>query len=105
MWALIESGNVSTIYKQPKSLTIGDVQYPRNIFNLWTSSQLESLGIYKVVIDNTNLKDDAYYNNTNQTFAFADGTATASYETATARPLDNVLFTATIQNRDMDCSN
>jgi len=94
MWALVESGSITKLYARPKSLTIWDVQYPRNIFNLWTSSQLESLGIYKVVIDNTNLKDDAYYNNTNQTFAFADGTATASYETATARPLDNVLFTA-----------
>jgi len=94
MWALVESGSITKLYARPKSLTIGDVQYPRNIFNLWTSSQLESLGIYKVVIDNTNLKDDAYYNNTNQTFAFADGTVTASYETATARPLDNVLFTA-----------
>ena len=94
MWALIESGNVSTIYKQPKSLTIGDVQYPRNIFNLWTSSQLESLGIYEVVIDNSNLKDTEYYNNTNQTFAFADGVVTASYGTATAKPLDNVLWTA-----------
>jgi len=72
MWALVESGNVSTIYKQPKSLTIGDVQYPRNIFNLWTSSQLESLGIYEVVIDNSNLKDTEYYFNNNQTFAFAD---------------------------------
>ena len=94
MWALVESGNVTKLYARPKSLTLGDVNYPSNIFSVWTSSELEAIGIYEVVIDNTNFKNQEYYNNTNQTFAFADGTVTASYGTATARPLDNVLFTA-----------
>ena len=94
MWALVESGNVTKLYARPKSLTIGDVNYPSNIFSVWTSSELEAIGIYEVVMDNTNFKNQEYYNNTNQTFAFADGTVTASYGTATARPLDNVLFTS-----------
>ena len=94
MWALVESGSVSKVYTRPKQLTIGDVNYPSNIFTMWTSSELEAIGIYEVIINNTNYKDPAYYNNTNQSFAFASGTVTASYGTATARPLDNVLFTA-----------
>ena len=94
MWALVESGSVSKVYTRPKSITVGDIQYPSNIFMLWTSSDLEAIGIYKVVIDNTNYKDPEYYNNTNQSFAFSGGTVTANYGTATARPLDNVLFTA-----------
>ena len=94
MWALVESGSVSKVYTRPKAITIGDVNYPSNIFTMWTSSELEALGIYAVVIDNSNFKDQEYYINTNQTFAFASGTVTASYGTATARPLDNVLFTA-----------
>ena len=94
MWALVESGSVTKIYTRPKSLTLGDVNYPSNIFSVWTSSELEAINIYEVVMDNTNFKNQEYYNNTNQTFAFADGTVTASYGTATARPLDNVLFTA-----------
>jgi len=94
MWALVESGNVTKLYARPKSLTLGDVNYPSNIFSVWTSSELEAINIYEVVMDNTNFKNQEYYNNTNQTFAFADGTVTASYGTATARPLDNVLFTA-----------
>ena len=94
MWALVESGSVSKIYTSPKSLTIGDVNYPSNIFTMWTSSELEAIGIYEIVIDNTNLKNPEYYTNTDQSFAFASGTVTASYGTATARPLDNVLFTA-----------
>ena len=94
MWALVESNNVTQVYTRPKALTIGDVNYPSNIFMLWSSSELEAIGIYAVVIDNSNLKDKEYYINTNQSFAFADGTVTASYGTATAKPIDNVLFTA-----------
>ena len=94
MWALVESDNVTQVYTRPKGLTIGEVNYPSNIFMLWTSSELEAIGIYEVVIDNSNFKDQEYYINTTQTFAFADGVVTASYGTATALPLDNVLFTA-----------
>ena len=94
MWALVESDNVTQVYTRPKGLTIGEVNYPSNIFMLWTSSELEAIGIYEIVIDNSNFKDQKYYINTDQSFAFADGTVTASYGTATALPLDDVLFTA-----------
>jgi len=92
MWALVESGSVSKVYTRPKALTIGDVNYPSNIFMLWTSSELEALGIYEIVIDNSNLKDKEYYMNTQQSFNFASGTVTASYGTATAKLLDDVLW-------------
>ena len=94
MWALVESGSVTKVYTRPRPLTIGDVSYPSNIFTMWTSSELEALGIYEVVIDNTNFKDQEYYINTNQTFAFASGTVTASYGTATAQLIADTLFTA-----------
>ena len=94
MWALVESDNVTQVFTRPKGITIGEVNYPSNIFMLWTASELEAIGIYEIVIDNTNLKDKEYYINTNQSFDFADGVVTASYGTATAKPLDDVLFTA-----------
>ena len=94
MWALVESNNVTQVFTRPKGITVGEVNYPSNIFMLWTASELEALGIYEVVIDNTNLKDKEYYINTNQSFDFADGVVTASYGVATAKPLDDVLFTA-----------
>ena len=94
MWALIESGSVSKIYTRPTQIKINDINYPSNIFMLWSSSELKAIGIYEVVIDNTNLKDSKYYINTNQSFNFASDTVTASYGTATAKPLDDVLFTA-----------
>ena len=56
---------------------------------LWSSEELEAIGIYEVVVDNSNLKDQEYYINTNQTFAFASDVVTASYGTATAKQLDD----------------
>jgi hypothetical protein len=94
MWALVESGSVSKVYNSPKQLTLGDVNYPSNIFSMWTSSELEAIGIYEVVVDNTNYKDPKYYNNTNQSFAFGSGKVTATYGTATAKALNDTLFTA-----------
>jgi hypothetical protein len=93
MWALVESGSVSKVYTRPKQLTLGGVQYPQNIFMLWTSSELEAIGIYAVVFDKTNLKNSKYYINTDQSFAFADGTVTATYGTATAKDLAGLKTT------------
>ena len=95
MWALLNSDNtINKILTSPKALTIGDVSYPANIFSMWTSAELEAVGIYAVVVDNTNLKSSEYYINTDQTFAFASGTVTASYGTATARAIADTLYTA-----------
>jgi len=95
MWALLNSDNtINKILTRPKALTIGDVSYPANIFSMWTSAELEAVGIYAVVVDNTNLKSSEYYINTDQTFAFASGTVTASYGTATARAIADTLYTA-----------
>jgi len=105
MWALLNSDNtINKILTRPKQLTIGDVNYPSNIFSVWTSAELEVLKIYEVVMDNTNFKDTRYYINTNQSFNFQSSVTinsidytnvvVASYSTATARVLDNVLYTA-----------
>ena len=90
MWALVEDNNVTQVFTRPKAITIGDNQYPSNIMSVWSAEDLEAIGIYEVVIDNTNLKDQEYYINTNQSFDFANGTVTASYGTATAKSLDDV---------------
>ena len=89
MWALVESGSVSKIYTRPIQLTIGDIKYPNNIFTVWSETELKAIGIYIVVIDNTNYKDSKYYINTDQSFTFADNKVTASYGTATARALND----------------
>ena len=90
MWALVEDNNVTQVFTRPKAITIGDNQYPSNIMSVWSAEDLEAIGIYEVVIDNTNLKDEKYYINTNQSFNLANDTVTASYGTATAKALDDV---------------
>ena len=90
MWALIEDNEIKKIINQPKGLVIGDTRHSRNIFSFrWTNEEREAIGIYEVVFDNSNKKDQAYYNNTNQSFNFADGKVTASYGTATAKLLED----------------
>ena len=89
MWALVENDSVSKVYQNPKAITIGDVNYPSNIFSLWSASELEAIGIYEVTVDNSNWKDPAYYINTNQSFVYANSSVTASYGTATAKDLDD----------------
>ena len=94
MWGLVESGSITKLINKPKGLVIGDVRYSRKIFQLWSKSELEAIGIYEVEFDNSNKKDEKWYINTNQSFAFAGGKITASYGSATAKAHADTLFTA-----------
>ena len=90
MWALVEDNAITKIINNPKGLVIGDTRYSRNIFSFrWTNEEREAIGIYEVVFDNSNKKDEEYYINTNQSFDYADGEVTASYGTATPKLLED----------------
>ena len=90
MYALIENNNITQTYNNPRGMTIGGVQYPQNIHSLWSESDLNAIGIYTVVYDNTNKKNDDWYTNTDQTLTFADGVVTAAYGTATAKAIEGL---------------
>jgi len=90
MFVLVENDSITKTLNSSRGITIGENQYPRAIYNLWSTAEREAIGIYEVVWDNTNKKDEAYYNNTNQSFGFAGGVATASFGSATAKSLDDV---------------
>jgi len=94
MYALVESGSITKYFNNPKGFTLGDIQYPADIFMKWSVEEKEAIGIYEVVFDNSNKKDEKWYINTNQSFVFADGKVTASYGTAT--PKSHVDTTDTI---------
>ena len=93
MYALVENNEITKIITNPKSLVIGDVRYPANIFQLWTKAEKEAVGIYEVVTDSTNHKDEKWYINTNESFAFANNTVTRSWGTATAKAHADTLWT------------
>jgi len=95
MWGLVESGSITKLINNPRSMVIGDIQYSRNIFSFrWTNAEREAIGIYEVEFDNSNKKDEQWYINTNQSFAFAGGKITASYGSATAKAHADTLWTA-----------
>ena len=94
MHALVESGTITKYFNNPKGFTLGDLQYPADIFTKWSVEEKEAIGIYEVVFDNSNKKDEKWYVNTDQSFAFADDTVTASYGTATPLSHADTLWTA-----------
>ena len=89
MYALVENNEVKKIITNPKSLVIGDVRYPAKIFQLWSQAELNAIGIYEVVTDSSNKKDEKYYINTNEQFTYANDEVTRSWGTATPKRLDD----------------
>jgi hypothetical protein len=89
MYAIVENNEVKQIITNPKSVVIGDVRYPAKIFQLWSQDELNAIGIYEVITDSTNKKDEAYYINTNEEFNYADGQVTRSWGTATPKLLED----------------
>ena len=83
--SLVESGSITKYLNGNKGITLNDLQYPRAIYTLWTEAERNAIGIYSIVYDNTNKKDERWYINTNQSYAFANGKVTATYGTATAK--------------------
>jgi len=92
MFAQVIDGTITSFPKGNKGIQIGDYKYPKAIYSLWTEEERNAIGIYTVIIDNTNFKDQTFYINTDQTYTFdseAD-TVTASYGTATAKAIADV---------------
>ena len=94
MFALVESGNITQMPIGNRGITIGGNQYPAAIYTLWSEAERNAIGIYTVEIDNTNKKDEAWYINTNQSYAFGSGKVTATYGTATAKAHADTNFSA-----------
>ena len=94
MYALVEDGSITKIINNPKAMVIGDIRYPAKIFQLWSASELNAIGIYEIITDSLNKKDEKWYINTNESYTFADNQATRSWGTATPKAHADTLFTA-----------
>ena len=90
MWALVEDNSITKTFNRPKGFTLGDIQYPASIFTLWSTSEKEAIGLYEIVVDNSNLKDQAYYINGAESITWESNTVTKSFATATAKALNDV---------------
>ena len=94
MFALVESGSITKFFSGNRGITIGNNQYPKEIFTLWTKSEREAIGIYEVEMDNSKKKDEQWYNNTDVTYTFGSGKVTGSYGSATAKAIADTLWTS-----------
>ena len=96
MYAIVESGSITQTFNNPRKLVINDIRYSTKIYSLWSKAEKKAIGLYEVEYDNTNKKDEEWYINTNQTLTY-DASAdkvTASYGTATARAIEDTLWTS-----------
>ena len=93
MFALVEDGKITQMPKGNKGITIGDNQYPASIYTLWTDAERLAIGIYPVRIDTTNKKDEAWYINTNITYAVSGNEVVGTYGTATAKAIEDANAT------------
>ena len=89
MYAIVEDNKIKQIITNPKSIVVGDIRYPAKIFQLWSKSELNSIGIYEIITDSTNKKDEGYYINTNEEYNFVDNQVTRSWGTATPKRLED----------------
>ena len=75
MW-FVGNTEVGFVVNKARGLTIGDVQYPRNIFVLWSKAELAAIGIKPY--SETRL-DSRYYNQGALTRTESDGEMVGTY--------------------------
>ena len=87
MFAVVESGSITSMPKGNKGVKIGDYNYPPAAFTLWTEAERNAVGIYTVEIDNTNFKDNKWYTNTDIPYASdaSSNKVKGTYGSATAK--------------------
>ena len=90
MYALIQNNEIVKVFANPEGFKLNNNQYSSQIFALWSKEAKEEIGIYEIETDSSNFKDEAYYINTNEIFAFSNGKATRSWGNAFAKQLEDV---------------
>jgi hypothetical protein len=95
MFALVDKSDnsITKMLSGSRGITIGDNQYPRAIYTLWSESERNAIDIYAVEIDESKLKDEEWYHNTNVTYSFDGSKVKGVYGDATAKAHADVLFT------------
>ena len=93
MYALVKNNLVTKLFTYPKGFELNNIQYSSDIFSKWSTAEKNAIGIYEVVTDLTNKKDEKWYINTNESYAFADNKVTRSWGTATPKAHADSLWT------------
>ena len=94
MYALVVNNSVTRVFPGPTGFEHNGNQYSPDIFYKWSKAEKEAIGLYEVETDSTNYKDEKWYINTNESFAFGSGKVTRSWGTATAKAHADTLWTS-----------
>jgi hypothetical protein len=80
MWAYIKDNKIEQIYQRPKSLMLGEVRYPSNMFTKYTDAEKAAIGIYPVEDSGTKGNDRfEYTSQATYTWSASDKKVTTSY--------------------------
>jgi len=90
MYALVIDKEIAKVFSNPEPFELNGNQYSSQIFTAWSQEEKEAIGIYEIETDSSNLKDESYYNNTNEIFEFKKGKAVRKWGKATAKQLEDV---------------
>ena len=94
MFAYVKDGSIVSMPRGNKGIIIDGNQYSKQLFTtVYSEAERNAVGVYTVEIDETNKKDEEWYINTNQSYAFADNKVTASYGSATAKKHADTTWT------------
>ena len=91
MFALVQDDAFVRIVNSNKGIEIDDNQYPKTIFTLWTQAEREAIGIFEVVLIQL-IRKTKNIILILMLIIPIPLVLLGSWGTATAKPLDNVLF-------------
>ena len=76
MWALVKASQVIEIIRSPKSITVGEIRHPKDIFTHWSSSDLKAVGVYEFISGST--PDDKFETATTTSYKVDDSKGTVT---------------------------
>ena len=94
MWALVESGTVTAVYRNAKGVTIGGIQHPKEVMTRWSADEKKAIGIYEYIEVGAN-PDSRFYTTGAESIAVDDdaGTVTKTWAQVEKALADSVQQT------------
>ena len=86
MFCQVKDGEVVQVIPRPVPLTINDIQYPKNIFTLWSKAELKAIGLLSYL---ENAIDTQFYERGNLSYEVKADEVVGTYA-QTARDLDGI---------------
>ena len=78
MWSQVSNNKVDRVISHPIPLTVGDIQYPKNIFTLWSKAELKAIGIMPYA---ETVVDSRYNNSGELSYTIGSDEVTGTYAT------------------------